>query len=62
MADGDRIIIDASTRSLDLVVDDDVLAARRAQLKLPPPRYTKGVLAKYARLVAGADRGAVTEA
>jgi dihydroxy-acid dehydratase len=43
------------------LVDDATLAARRADWKLPTPRYTSGVLAKYARLVTGADRGAITE-
>jgi len=60
-ADGDRIVIDADTKSIDLVVDDAELARRRSQWKLPEPRYTTGVLAKYARLVTGAERGAVTE-
>jgi dihydroxy-acid dehydratase len=38
-----------------------VIAERRAQWKIPEPRYRTGVLAKYARLVTGAERGAVTE-
>ena len=59
--DGDRIVIDAGARTIDLLVDDAELAARRQLWKLPEPRYTTGVLAKYARLVTGADRGAVTE-
>jgi dihydroxy-acid dehydratase len=61
VADGDRIVIDASARTLDLDVSDAELAARRSRLKMPAPRYTSGVLAKFARLVTGADRGAVTE-
>ncbi len=61
VADGDPIVIDAGTRTIDLVVDPGVLEARRATWKLPEPRYTTGVLAKYARLVTGAERGAVTE-
>ncbi len=61
VADGDRIVIDAVTRTIDMVVDDDTLAARRADWKRPEPRYTTGALAKYARLVTGADRGAITE-
>jgi len=61
VADGDRIVIDVPTKRIDLQVDDAELARRRAQLKLPTPRYTSGVLAKYARLVTGAERGAVTE-
>ena len=61
VADGDRIVIDADARTIDLLVDDATLAARKADWKLPPPRYTTGVLAKYARLVTGAERGAITE-
>ena len=59
--DGDRIVIDVAARTIDLLVDDAELAARRTDWKLPEPRYTTGVLAKYARLVTGAERGAVTE-
>jgi dihydroxy-acid dehydratase len=54
-------VIDASARTIDVLVDDVTLAARRADWKLPEPRYSTGVLAKYARLVTGADKGAVTE-
>jgi dihydroxy-acid dehydratase len=61
VADGDRIVIDAEARTIDLDVDEATLGRRRADVKVPPPRYTTGVLAKYARLVAGADRGAITE-
>jgi len=61
VADGDPIVIDVPAKRIDLVVDDAELARRRAQWKLPEPRYTTGVLAKYARLVTGAERGAVTE-
>ncbi|MHB1889272.1 MAG: dihydroxy-acid dehydratase, partial [Acidimicrobiales bacterium] len=59
--DGDRIVLDAAERRLDLVVSEAELERRRAEWKLPEPRYTTGVLAKYARLVTGAERGAVTE-
>jgi dihydroxy-acid dehydratase len=59
--DGDRIVIDVPGRRMDLLVDDAELARRRGEWKLPEPRYTTGVLAKYARLVTGAERGAVTE-
>jgi dihydroxy-acid dehydratase len=58
--DGDRIRIDVPTKSLDLLVDDDELARRRAGWQPNPPRYTTGVLGKYARLVRGADTGAIT--
>jgi len=62
VADGDRIVVDVARHAIDLLVDDEELARRRAALKHPAPRYTSGVLAKYARLVTGAERGAVTEA
>ncbi|MGH9206587.1 MAG: dihydroxy-acid dehydratase, partial [Acidimicrobiales bacterium] len=61
VADGDRIVIDVEARSIEVEVDRAELERRRANWKLPPPRYTTGVLAKYARLVTGADQGAVTE-
>ncbi|MDZ7678909.1 MAG: dihydroxy-acid dehydratase [Acidimicrobiales bacterium] len=60
--EGDRILVDVASHRIDLLVDEDTLAARRADWKLPEPRYTTGVLAKFARLVQGAERGAVTEA
>jgi dihydroxy-acid dehydratase len=59
--DGDRIVIDADARSIDVLVAPDELARRKLQWKAPDPRYTTGVLAKYARLVTGSDRGAITE-
>ncbi|MBO0691309.1 MAG: dihydroxy-acid dehydratase, partial [Acidimicrobiaceae bacterium] len=59
--DGDRIVIDVPSRSIDLRVDDAELARRKGTWKLPEPRYRSGVLAKYAKLVTGAERGAVTE-
>jgi dihydroxy-acid dehydratase len=58
--DGDTIVIDAENRRIDLDVDEATLAERRAGWSAPPPRYTTGALAKYAQLVGGADRGAVT--
>jgi dihydroxy-acid dehydratase len=60
VTDGDRIVFDVPTRRLDIDVDSAELERRRAGLKHPEPRYTTGVLAKYARLVSGAERGAVT--
>jgi len=60
VADGDLIVIDVESHAIDLVVDPDVLEERRGALAPFTPRYTKGVLAKYARLVEGAERGAVT--
>jgi dihydroxy-acid dehydratase len=58
--DGDRVVVDVAQRRLDLLVPDDELASRRASWVAPTPRYTTGVLAKYARLVSGADTGATT--
>ncbi|GAC1531740.1 MAG: dihydroxy-acid dehydratase [Acidimicrobiales bacterium] len=60
--DGDRIVIDVVGRTIDLDVDGPEIERRRAEWKVPLPRYTSGVLAKYARLAQGAERGAVTEA
>jgi dihydroxy-acid dehydratase len=60
--DGDRIVIDAASHTLDLLVDDVELARRRSDWKLPEPRYTSGVLAKYAKLAQGAEHGAITTA
>jgi len=58
--DGDRIRVDVRELTLDLLVDDGELAKRRASWAPIPPRYTSGVLGKYARLVQGADTGAIT--
>jgi dihydroxy-acid dehydratase len=61
VVDGDRIAIDVHRHGIDLLVDEAELERRRGELKAFQPRYTTGVLAKYARLVTGAERGAVTE-
>jgi len=58
--DGDRIVIDARAHTIELMVDEATLAERRANWKLPQPRYTKGFLAKYAKLAQGAETGAIT--
>jgi dihydroxy-acid dehydratase len=58
--DGDRVRIDVTGHAIDLLVDPAELEARRREWKLPEPRYTSGVLAKYARLAQGAERGAIT--
>jgi dihydroxy-acid dehydratase len=58
--DGDRIVIDAQNHTIDLDVDAQELARRKADWKLPEPRYTSGFLAKYARLAQGAEKGAIT--
>ncbi|MBF2001731.1 MAG: dihydroxy-acid dehydratase [Synechococcales cyanobacterium M58_A2018_015] len=59
--EGDLITIDADARLLHLHVSDEELAQRRAQWQPPEPRYTRGVLAKYAKLVASSSLGAVTD-
>ncbi|MEO0538085.1 MAG: dihydroxy-acid dehydratase [Cyanobacteria bacterium P01_A01_bin.123] len=59
--EGDPITIDADARLLQLNVSDQVLAARRAAWQPPTPRYTKGILAKYAKLVSSSSQGAVTD-
>ena len=58
--DGDRIRIDVPSLALDLLVGADELAARRDGWTPNAPRYTSGVLGKYARLVQGAETGAIT--
>jgi len=58
--EGDSILIDVPTKTLDLQVADDVLAARRQGWTPNAARYTTGVLGKYARLVRGAETGAIT--
>ena len=58
--DGDRVRIDIPNRTLDLLVDDAELAQRREAFEPLPPRYERGVLAKYSKLVGSASKGAVT--
>ncbi len=58
--DGDLIRVDIAARSLDLLVEPSELAARREGWAPPPPRYTRGVLAKYSKLVHSASEGAIT--
>jgi dihydroxy-acid dehydratase len=60
--EGDSITIDAEARLIQLNVNDQELARRRALWQPPPPHYKRGVLAKYARLVSSASLGAVTDA
>jgi dihydroxy-acid dehydratase len=60
--DGDRIIIDVELHTIDVDVHPQELERRQSEWKLPEPLYTSGVLAKYARLAQGADKGAITEA
>ena len=59
--DGDRVRINTVTRQLDLLVDEAVLAERRKGFKPVPHKYTRGVLAKYAKLVGSASKGAVCD-
>jgi len=59
--DGDRIRIDINARTLDLLVDENELAKRRASFKPLPSRYTSGVLGKYVKLVGSASKGAVCD-
>ena len=62
VADGDRIVIDASAHTIELMVDAAELKRREANWKLPEPLYTSGFLAKYAKLAQGAETGAITNA
>ncbi|MEH2366322.1 dihydroxy-acid dehydratase [Nostoc sp.] len=59
--EGDRITIDANSRLLQINISDAELASRRAKWQPRPPRYTKGILAKYAKLVSSSSVGAVTD-
>ena len=58
---GDEITIDAEKRTINLNVPAKEIEARKAKWKQPKPRYTKGVLAKYAKCVSSASKGAVTD-
>jgi dihydroxy-acid dehydratase len=57
--DGDRVVLDVQAKTLDLVVDQAELDARQEGWQPPPPTYTRGVLAKYAKLVGSAAEGAI---
>ncbi|MEQ9237159.1 dihydroxy-acid dehydratase [Coleofasciculus sp. E2-BRE-01] len=59
--EGDSITIDAPARLLQINISDQELQQRRAKWQPPKPRYTKGVLAKYAKLVSSSSIGAVTD-
>jgi dihydroxy-acid dehydratase len=59
--EGDSITIDAHKLLLQLNVGDDEIARRRAQWRQPKPRYTRGLMAKYMRLVSTASKGAITD-
>ena len=60
--DGDTITIDVGERRMDVDLPEDEIARRVAAYRSPPPAYTNGVLAKYARLVSSASEGAITQA
>jgi dihydroxy-acid dehydratase len=59
--EGDSITIDASQKLLQINVSDEELAMRRENWQPPQPRYTRGVLGKYAKLVSSSSLGAVTD-
>jgi dihydroxy-acid dehydratase len=59
--EGDPIVLDVPNRKLDVEVSDAELAERHRGWSPPPPRYTHGALAKYARLVTSASKGAVCD-
>jgi dihydroxy-acid dehydratase len=58
--DGDTVVFDVKNRRLDVELSDQELSSRLSQWKAPAPRYTSGVMAKYAKLVSSASEGAVT--
>jgi dihydroxy-acid dehydratase len=58
--DGDTIVFDIKARRLDLEISEEEMHVRLRQWSPPPPRYTTGVMAKYAKLVSSASQGAVT--
>src|SRR6201991_4994407 len=60
VADGDRVRLDVDSRTLDVLVDESVLQDRKEGWAPLPPRYTRGVLAKYSKLVHSAAEGAIT--
>ena len=59
--EGDSVTIDAERRLLQVHLSDEELARRRAAWRPLPPRYTRGIMAKYAAQVSSASRGAVTD-
>jgi dihydroxy-acid dehydratase len=59
--DGDVIELDVEARELRVLLSEDELTARLRDVVPPPPRFTKGVLARYAQQVSSASRGAVLE-
>ena len=61
LVDGDIITIDAVNNTLSVDIDADAMKARRENWQQPAPRYTRGVLAKFAKLTTSASEGAVTD-
>ncbi|MEO5914316.1 MAG: dihydroxy-acid dehydratase [Luteolibacter sp.] len=61
LEEGDEIVIDAVNNRIDVKISDEEIAKRKAAWVQPAPRYTRGVLAKYAKLVSTASEGAVTD-
>ena len=59
--EGDQIRIDITNHTIELLVSDEVLAERRAKWVCPEPRIKTGYLARYAKLVSSADKGAILE-
>jgi dihydroxy-acid dehydratase len=59
--DGDMVAIDLAQRTLNVEVDDATMQARRAEWQAPAPKYTRGWLSRYARVVTNASNGAVVE-
>jgi dihydroxy-acid dehydratase len=59
--EGDEITIDSDKRLIQLNVSDDELVRRRAKWRQPTPRYTRGVMGKYIKLVSSASTGAITD-
>ena len=60
LEDGDIIVLDVESREINVELSEAELAERRARWQAPPPKHSTGALAKYARLVSSASRGAVT--
>ena len=59
--DGDMVTIDATRQSISVAVSDEEMARRRAAWKAPAPKYTRGLMAKYVKLVSTSSKGAVTD-
>ncbi len=60
LRNGDTVVFDINKRHLDVDLSDEEIRSRLSRWSPPPPRYARGVMAKYARLVSSASEGAVT--